>query len=207
MDGLVKLWDVQEDYHLIEQPQPLFASPGFVITVAFHPQSDILASGGVNTFCCWNYRTKKILYQSEQVELGDVAFHPSGKFMATACHQPEIKVWDMEKEQCYRVLSGHDSENWTVAFHPAGHLLASGGEDNSVRLWDFEVGECRQILTGHTAAIACVAFSPDGMYLASAIHHSDLAGKHRGMHQGFDWAYRSGEFRSFPPRCRSNSIS
>jgi WD40 repeat protein len=168
MDGLVKLWDVKEDYLLMEQPQPLFASPGFVITVAFDPHSDILASGGVDTFCCWNYRTKKILYQSEQVELGDVAFHPSGRFMATACHQPEIKVWDMEKEHCYRVLSGHDSENLTVAFHPAGHLLASGGEDNSVRLWDFDAGVCRQILTGHTAAIACVAFSPDGMYLASA---------------------------------------
>jgi WD40 repeat protein len=168
MDGLVKLWDVKENCLLVEQPQPLFTSPGFVITIAFHPQSDILASGGVDTFCCWNYRTKKILYQSEQLELGDVAFHPSGRFVATACHQPEIKVWDMEKEQCYRVLEGHDSENWTVAFHPDGHLLASGGEDNSVRLWDFELGKCQQILTGHTAAIACVAFSPDGLYLASA---------------------------------------
>jgi WD40 repeat protein len=168
MDGLVKLWDVLEDHSLQEHSSPLFACPGFVITVAFHPQADILASGGVDIFGLWNYRTKKILHQTEQAELGDLAFHPSGKFMATACHKPDIKVWDVETSECYRVLQGHDSENWTVAFNPSGNLLASGGEDNSVRLWDFEAGECRQVLTGHTAAIACVAFSPDGMYLASA---------------------------------------
>jgi WD40 repeat protein len=168
MDGLVKLWDVQENNLLEEHPQPILASPGFVITVAFHPQANILASGGVDIFGLWNYRTKNILYQTEQAELGDLAFHPLGKFVATACHQPDIKVWDVETTECYRVLQGHDSENWTVAFNPSGTLLASGGEDKSVRLWDFEAGVCRRVLTGHTAAIACVAFSPDGLYLASA---------------------------------------
>jgi WD40 repeat protein len=168
MDGLVKLWDVLEDRSLKEHSPPIFACPGFVITVAFHPQANILASGGVDTFGLWNYHAKKLLYQIEQVELGDLAFHPSGKLIATASHQPDIKIWDVETAECYRVLQGHDSENWTVAFNPQGNLLASGGEDNSVRIWDFEAGECRQVLTGHTAAIACVAFSPDGMYLASA---------------------------------------
>jgi WD40 repeat protein len=112
----------------------------------------------------------------DRTELGDLkilnlAFHPSGRFLATASYDPHIKIWDIEQGVCYRHLNGKNAtRNWAVAFHPHRDLLASGGGggDNTVCLWDIHSSTCCQVLNGHTSVIIGVAFSPDGSYLASS---------------------------------------
>jgi WD40 repeat protein len=168
LDGVVKLWNITDSLTLKDRPQIIQNSPGQIFANAFHPHSEILATGGLEAISIWNYRTGKLLQQLNQSELGDVAFHPSGHLVAGASHHPDIKIWNVETGECYRTLQGHTSENWTVTFHPHGDLLASGGEDCSVRLWNIHSGECCYVLSEHTAAICCLAFSPDGNYLASA---------------------------------------
>ena len=174
MDGAVKLWDIANDFRLKAYPQTLQTSPVFILTVAFHPRAEILASGGPEIgICFWNYRLGKLLRQFDNSQLGDIkvvdlAFHPTGQWIASACHEPDIQVWDVETGQCYRTLQGHTSQNWTVTFHPQGDLLASGSEDNSIRIWQIHIGECLYVLSGHTACITGTAFSPDGAYLASS---------------------------------------
>ncbi len=168
LDGAVKLWDITANLDLKGLPRIIQKSPGLIFTTAFHPHTEMLATGGIDAICLWNYRTGELLSRIEQKEIGDLAFHPTGKLLASASHNPAIKIWDVETGECQQTFLGHSSENWTVAFHPQGQLLASGGEDNSVRLWDLDSGECRYVLKEHNATISCVAFSPDGSHLASA---------------------------------------
>jgi WD40 repeat protein len=174
MDGAVKLWDIATNSRLKADPKLLQISPVFILTVSFHPHVEILASGGPAIgICFWNYQTGELLRQFDLFKLGDIkvvdlAFHPTGRWIASACHEPDIKIWDVEAGQCYQTLQGHTSQNWTVTFHPQGDLLASGSEDNSIRIWQIHTGECLYVLSGHTACVTGAAFSPDGGYLASS---------------------------------------
>jgi WD40 repeat protein len=175
MDGSVKLWDVVKNESLERRSQPLQTSSTFILTIACHPHLDMLASGTPEAnIYFWNYQTRLLVGKVEQEQLDnninilDLTFHPSGRWLAIASFDPDIRIWDMENKECYRKLKGHKNQNWTVNFHPQGDLLASGGEDYTVRLWHIHTGECIRVLTGHTAAICCVAFSLDGNYLASS---------------------------------------
>ncbi len=167
MDGVVKLWDVVNQVRLREQPQVLGSKSGLVTTVAFHPSEAMVAAGGVDNVRIWNYQHGELLLTLDRSAIGDLAFHPTGQYLATTSHEPAIDIWDLQTGECCQTLIGHQSENWTVAYHPQGDLLASGGEDNEVRLWHLPSGDCRAVLKGHSAAISCVAFSPDGLYLVS----------------------------------------
>jgi WD40 repeat protein len=174
MDGMVKLWDFVNNSDLREHSQPLQANSVFLVAITLHPHANILASGAPDsTICLWNYRTSKLLRKFEREQLGnikilDLAFHHTGMWLASANHEPEIKIFDVESGECYRTLYGHTSQNWTVAFHPSADILASGGEDNSIRLWHVHTGECCHVLSGHTAAITGTAFNHDGSHLTSA---------------------------------------
>ncbi len=173
MDGEVKLWEVIDNFSLNTHPQPIQTSIVFILSVVFQPHTEILVCGGTDIgICCWNYRTGSLLRQFDRWQLGDIkvvdlGLHPTKNLVATASHEPDIKIWDLETGECYRTLQGHQSQNWTVNFHPHKDLLVSGSEDNSIRLWQIQTGEC-EILSGHSAAVTGTAFSPDGVYLASS---------------------------------------
>ncbi len=100
MDGAVKLWDIDRNSRLKADPQLLQTSPVFILAVAFHPHLEILASGGSAIgICFWNYRTGELLRQFDLSKLGeigviDLAFHPTGKWIASACHEPEPEPLD-----------------------------------------------------------------------------------------------------------------
>jgi WD40 repeat protein len=176
MDGDVRLWDVENGF-LEKRSQPLQRSSTFIITIAYHPHLEILASGTPEaSVYFWDYQTGLLLNTLEGVHLDanipinilDLSFHPSGRWLAIASFDPNLRIWDMETDQCYQILKGHTNQNWTVNFHPHGDLLASGGEDYTVRLWHIHRGECVHVLNGHTGAITGTAFSLDGKYLASS---------------------------------------
>jgi WD40 repeat protein len=172
MDGEIKLWNAIDKTDLNEQPRLLQKSATFIVAMAFHPQTKILASGsGNNNIYLWNYETGELLRTFDTIEgnvIASLDFHPAGHLLASASHQPEIAIWDVETGKCLQILQGHTDHNWTLAFHPHGDLLASGGEDRVVRLWNIHTGACCHILTGHDGTITEVAFNPDGTYLASA---------------------------------------
>jgi WD40 repeat protein len=175
MDGMVKLWDVANNSSLTGNFRLLQQSSVFVLTIAIHSEQKLLASGSIgSTLCIWHYPTGELLRKFEKTELNDIkitglAFHPTGRWLATVSHDPRVRIWDVETGFCDRVLDGHSiSHNWAVAFHPQGDLLASGGEDYSIHIWHIYTGECIHVLNGHTGAISGVAFSLDGNYLASS---------------------------------------
>jgi WD40 repeat protein len=174
MDGTVKLWNVNADSNLREHLQPLQTDTSFVLAIAFHPHTKILASGSFGSkIRYWDYGNNQLSGELNQEQLGDIkvfdlAFHLSGQWLAVASHESDITIWDMETSECYRILKEQTSHNWSVAFHPQGDLLASGGEDYSIRLCNIHTGEYCHVFTGHTGAVSKVVFNHDGSHLASA---------------------------------------
>jgi WD40 repeat protein len=149
------------------------ASDGCTIdTLSFHPQGHLLACGGIDwmatggsdgAVCVWNIVTKeKVVTFTHGTQ--NVAFHPSGRWLAAASLEDVVLVWDMETQQLIGELGGHTEGVAGIAYSPDGRWLASIGEDQIVRLWDAAQREQRAALELDTN-LKAVCFSPDSKYL------------------------------------------
>jgi eukaryotic-like serine/threonine-protein kinase len=98
-----------------------------------------------------------------------VAWRPDGQFLAAACDDCHIHVWDVDRQGTVVVLEGHEAEPTEVAFHPGGDLLVSTGWDGTIRLWD---PLARKLLVTEVAGCGIgfpkYQFSPDGRRLGFA---------------------------------------
>ena len=77
--------------------------------------------------------------------VSDVAWHPSGKHIATASDDNTIKLWVSSSGDLLKTLSGHTHYVFCCAFSPKGNLLASGSFDETIRIWDFSNGQCLKV--------------------------------------------------------------
>lgn len=154
---------------------------GSIFAVTFSPDGRYLAAGSANG----EVRLWQIVDSLDGLTLGEidllwttlntlddwiwsVAFHPTGKTLASANDNFTIKFWDVSSGDCLTTLRGHTDRVWSLSFSPDGTLLASASDDQTVRLWDGVTGELLTVLTEHQHRVVCVRFSPDGEILASA---------------------------------------
>jgi serine/threonine-protein kinase len=152
---------------------------GWVMAVAFSPDRNNLASGGVDG-SVWLRNFSKSrpmeikLPQVHQAGVHSVAFSPDGRLLATGSGSLDglIFLWSVKGEEPEPVaaLRGHTAPVETLAFSPDGRLLASAGTDRLVRLWDItsKGAEERATLKGHSDTIKTLAFAPDSRVVASA---------------------------------------
>lgn len=103
-----------------------------------------------------------------------VALSADGCLLASGGEDLTIRIWDMQTEECLKILEGYQGWVAALAFAPAGqtltegYLLASNAADGTIRLWNVETGQTLHVLEGHTSGVLAVAFSPDGQTIASS---------------------------------------
>ncbi|XP_060080039.1 uncharacterized protein LOC132559438 [Ylistrum balloti] len=67
-----------------------------------------------------------------------LALSQDQKFLVSASADKTLKVWDMDREQLSRTLTGHLDEVWCTAISQDGEIVVSGSRDGSIRLWRLE---------------------------------------------------------------------
>ncbi len=143
-----------------------------VLTVAFSPGGNYLASGGSDgTVRGWNVRSGTLFetITGHGGAVRSVRFSPDGSTLASAGEDKLIRLWDVWwNANLKRTLVGHSEPVHTVAFSPDGLTIASGSRDGAIMLWDVRTGNKLHTLEGHEEPVRSVAFSPDGLTLASA---------------------------------------
>jgi WD40 repeat protein/serine/threonine protein kinase len=106
-------------------------------------------------------------------DVHELSFSPDGRWLAVACDDGVVRIWDTATATQLRILAGHTAGLWCVTWSPDGKQLASGGPDRTVRVWDAASGRCLHVLRGHAAAVSTLAWSPDGKTLASGGERDD----------------------------------
>lgn len=101
-------------------------------------------------------------------EVWNAEFSPDGKFIASACNDNFVRIWNIETGEMRETLEQKGA--WKVSFFPDGKRFAVSSSSNSnpiVKVYETE--SLREILTlaNHTKRVRAVDVSPDGKLLAS----------------------------------------
>lgn len=163
---MVVLWDV--DSKASVQLTQEGAADKRVFSVAFSPDSTLLAVTGVQKTTLWNIPTRQsVILKGDLAFVNSALFLPDGKTLVTTGNDGTLRFWDLAAQNTLKALSAR-APVLSMAISPNGATLATGSVDNTIRLWD--TAERREIsqLKGHKSDVRCLAFSTDGTVLASA---------------------------------------
>ncbi|MFM9066726.1 MAG: protein kinase domain-containing protein [Planctomycetota bacterium] len=134
------------------------AAIGAVTALSFSPSGKLLAVGREDgQVRLWNvdsWERGKLLVATD-VQIRDLAFHPTGEFLAVASagvdRPGEVTVWNLKNEQILLRLKqdrrgnpGHPHGPSGLCFSGTGNLLAVSSFDGRTRLWSFPSGELKQ---------------------------------------------------------------
>jgi WD40 repeat protein/tRNA A-37 threonylcarbamoyl transferase component Bud32 len=65
-----------------------------------------------------------------------LSFSPTGRRLASAGFDDQIRIWDTESGLELLTLSGHEHWIWAMSFSPDGRRIISTSGDRTVRIWD-----------------------------------------------------------------------
>ncbi|XP_030385424.1 U4/U6 small nuclear ribonucleoprotein Prp4 [Scaptodrosophila lebanonensis] len=172
--GLCKLWSVPN----CELKQTLRGHGSYVGGVALRPgvtqdeQNVVaMASGGHDGIVkLWGFNNEESIADITghmPHRVSKVAFHPSGRFLATACYDSSWRLWDLEQKTEVLHQEGHAKPVHCLSYQNDGSVIVTGGLDAFGRVWDLRTGRCIMFLEGHLGAIFGVDFSPNGFHIAT----------------------------------------
>ena len=165
----LELWDIKA----AKLTDTLTSNAGTVLSVAFSPDSKLLAGGFRNGVTLWNVEKPsevvEVVLLPHDSPVTPVAFAPDGKLLAGVGKDGTMLVWDVERKEKIATLS-YDFPVSKLAFGGKGKLLAGGHSKrgSTLRLWD--VHEQKEIETLSEEHFFTIAFSPDGETFVSCHH-------------------------------------
>jgi len=101
-------------------------------------------------------------FEKHPARVSRLAFHPSGKFLATCCFDASWRLFDLETLQEILCQDGHSKGVFDLEFQIDGSLALSGGLDAFGRVWDLRTGRCIMLLDGHQMAVHGVDWHKNG---------------------------------------------
>jgi WD40 repeat protein len=180
-DGTIRLWHVNRNGHY-PVGAPLKAG-GPVLSVAFSPDGQSLASGSFNKLVVWNVATgpgatrgsiraatpsSPVRVEHPGGAVASVAFSPNGEWLAAASLSGTVFLWNTHTGQSEVLRSTPIEQIRSVAFSPTSDVLAAGEAAGKVVLWKVASGRELRTLTGYKNDVYALAFSPRADVLAAA---------------------------------------
>lgn len=149
-------------------------SKGTIKSLAFSPDSKILASGGSENdgiIRMWNMDTGKraaIISKAQKTAVESLLISPDNQTLASCSDDNTINLWNIKKKKYIltRTFIGHTSNVLSLAITPDSKILVSGAQDG-IRLWDMVQKRPLATLVSYDNFIDTVAISPNGQILAS----------------------------------------
>jgi len=115
--------------------------------------------------------TKPTVFGEHDDTVFSIALHtqsPKHKFLVSSSYDHSAKVWDLEKETCLKVLSGHEGPVRTVAIANCSSvskspIIFTGSVDTTIKVWDYSKKiPLIDTLRSRTGAIRAIDVVSDG---------------------------------------------
>lgn len=135
-------------------------------SITFSPETDTFATGIGDVIRLWRFDGRMRNLVGHEGPVGEVAFSPDGKTIASTSADNTVRLWDVATGAEKRKLEGHTNTVSFLRFSPKGDVFVSHSWDGSTRLWDVATGAQKELFQGCSRPV----FSPDGTTLALACH-------------------------------------
>lgn len=166
-ETVTKVWDLASGKVRFNLPQHLKGFNETVMSVAFSPDGEVLATlgdrGEIGALL-WDVTTGQMVSSVENVTSA-LDFSPDGSEVAFG-RGNSICLHDAMKNEDRLVLRG-SSPLRTLAIAPSGNMAVTGDEDGIIRLWDLKQGQMKRAWAAHQKRVLALAFSEEGTLLAS----------------------------------------
>lgn len=105
---------------------------------------------------------------SHQGSVGEIAFSPDGKLLASVGFDHMINVWNIENNSTLFSKKAHDPRKAIMAlrFSPNGKFLASGSKDKTIKIWNMKGDIVRELI--HKDRVFDVSFDAEAKKLAAS---------------------------------------
>ncbi|KAG0015959.1 hypothetical protein BGZ80_009516 [Entomortierella chlamydospora] len=163
--GLINGWIYLYETKNWSRIQTLKGSVGGMVSLAFSPKSDQIASGGQDmTVRLWSVATGDcvLTIRGHKGKVAAVAYSPTGDQIVSGSWDSTVRLWDINNRSCIQTLQGHSSYVTSAVYSPKGDQVASGSYDWTIRLWNVDTGKCLRILNGHNHPVTSIVYSPKG---------------------------------------------
>ena len=183
-DGVTVLWD-REHNGVIHKCR---GGNGPVLSVAFHPDGELFASGGQDgAVRIWSIDGTEQFALPHTAPINALAFGPAGNILAAGDTALAVHLWDIDRREEVHLLTGHYGELCGLSFNGSGRLLAAtsrrgaeNGWEGDLKVWDVSTGELALDIPSHTWWEAEVAFHPTEPHVASTGKDHTLQVFHAG---------------------------
>lgn len=172
--GSAKLWKVS-DCSLVKNFK---GHTDRCTSMIYHPQAatqspsscNLASSGADCKVMLWSLESDTPIetLSGHEHRINRVAFHPSGRYVASASHDLTWRLWDIEAGKEILEQEGHSRAVFAIGFQCDGSVLASAGLDQIGRVWDLRSGKSVYVMRGHNKQIVSLDWSPNGYQLATA---------------------------------------
>ncbi|POS88063.1 hypothetical protein EPUL_000566 [Erysiphe pulchra] len=128
-----------------------------------------------------------IVLEGHDAEIKDVAYSPSGQYLASCSRDKSIWIWEEvgaegdDEFETVAVLQDHTADVKCISWRKddgMGELLASAGYDDTIRFWRDSDGEgeweCVGLLEGHTETVWALEWEPE---VSMSNFHPSLQGQ------------------------------
>ncbi|EIW77362.1 WD40 repeat-like protein [Coniophora puteana RWD-64-598 SS2] len=154
-----------------DAPRPFAGHTERITAIEYSPDGHLLATASEDaTIRLWDPLTGQQLQKLDTPgEATSLAFHPTGRQLATICENDStVLVWNVTEGGSgvlHGPLRGHLWGARLLCFSRDGEWLVDVSGADTVCVWDTSTGK---LALGHTKAVTAIEYSPDGRLIATA---------------------------------------